>query len=86
MYELVFDEEVIEFLKKLPEATRKRIFDKIVSSKVNPFFFFERLKGRRDFRMRIGDYRAIADIDSKKKVIQVTLVGHRNNIYKKLRR
>ena len=86
MYELVFDEEVIEFLKKLPEATRERIFDKIVSSKVNPFFFFERLKGRRDFRMRIGDYRAIADIDSKKKVIQVTLVGHRKNIYKKLRR
>ena len=86
MYELAFDEEVIEFLEKLPESTRKRIFDKIVSSKVNPFFFFERLKGRRDFRMRIGDYRAIADIDSKKKVIQVTLVGHRKNIYKKLRR
>ena len=71
MYELIFDEEVIEFLKKSPESIRKRIFDKIVSSKENPFFFFERLKGRRDYRMRIGDFRAIADIDSKRRLFKL---------------
>ncbi len=34
--------------------------------------------------MRIGDFRVIADIDSNLKRIQVTLIGHRKNIYKRI--
>lgn len=83
MYEVIYDDEVIDFLKKLPKATRKRIFDKISSTKTNPSHFFERLTGEQNYKLRIGDYRAMADIDENKKIISITLIGHRKNIYKK---
>lgn len=82
MYEVKFDDEAIGFLEKLPKDTKERIFRKIISAKENPLRYFKKLKGREEYSLRIGDYRAIADIDTKNKKIQVTLVGHRKNIYK----
>jgi mRNA interferase RelE/StbE len=84
MYEIVFDPEAIEFLEKCENTIAKRIWDKIMSTKENPYHFFERLAGRKDFKLRVGDYRVIADIDDSKKIIQVSLIGHRKNIYKNI--
>ncbi|MBI4983633.1 type II toxin-antitoxin system RelE/ParE family toxin [Candidatus Woesearchaeota archaeon] len=84
MYELIFDDEAIEFLNKLPKEIKERIFNKIISTKENPFHFFERLVERTDYKLRIGDYRVIADIDQGNRMIKVTVVGHRKNIYKNL--
>lgn len=84
MYDLVFDEEAINFLEKLSAQVKERIFNKITSTKENPLHFFERLKGRTDYKLRIGDYRAIADIEQKDKKINVTHIGHRKNIYEKI--
>ena len=83
MYELEFDREAVEFLSKLDKALRKRIFSKIYMSKSRPFHYFDKLKGRDDYRMRVGSYRVIADIDMGSKKIMVTLIGHRKNIYSK---
>jgi mRNA-degrading endonuclease RelE of RelBE toxin-antitoxin system len=82
MYEVIFDEEAIEFLNKLPKELKRRIFDKIISTKENPFHYFERLAGRDDYKLRIGSYRAIADISSKR--IRITVIGHRRNVYNKI--
>ena len=82
-YGVVFDEEAIIFLERLPKEIRRRIYERIISTKENPFHFFERLEGRKDFKLRIGHYRAIADIDAEK--IRITLIGHRKNVYKKIR-
>ncbi len=62
----------------------KIIYNKIISTTENPFHFFERLTGRADYKLRIGDYRAVADIDSGNGTIKVTVIGHRKNIYKNL--
>jgi mRNA interferase RelE/StbE len=83
MYNIAFDEEAIDFLKKLPRETRRRVYNKIISSKANPFHYFERLEGRKEFKLRAGDYRIIADIDVNSKKIEIVLVGHRKNVYKK---
>jgi len=48
MYEIIFDKESINFLDKLQRPIRERIFYKIISTKENPFHFFERLVGRGD--------------------------------------
>jgi len=84
MYEVIFDEEAIDFLNKLPDDLRRRIFNKIISTKENPFHFFERLKDRKDYKLRTGDYRVIADINENSQKIEVTRIGHRKNIYKKI--
>jgi len=85
MYELIFDNEAIAFLKRLDQHLRKRIYNKTVSTKENPFHFFERMEGRTDYKLRVGDYRVIADITNNPKRIDVTLVGHRKNVYKLLK-
>ena len=81
-YEIEFDEYAIRFLEKLLKNIRKRIFLKIDSTKSNPFHFFERLEGRTDYKLRVGNYRIIADIENNK--ILIRFIGHRKNIYDKI--
>ena len=78
--EFQFDEEAIKFLEKLPKDLRKRIFEKVISTKENPFHFFERLTGRKEYKLRVGDYRVIAEIDE---IIRIVLIGHRKNVYRR---
>jgi|TARA_B100001971_G_C18009254_1_gene441500 mRNA interferase RelE/StbE len=84
MFEVVFDDNAIDFLTKLPKELRKRIYSKVISTKENPFRYFERLEGRMDYKLRVGDYRVVADINRNSKKIEVTLIGHRKNVYKNL--
>lgn len=82
MYEIHFDEKAIDFLNKIPKNLKERMYNKIISTKANPFHFFEKLEGRKEFKLRIGDYRVIADINQKNKLIEIRLIGHRKNVYK----
>jgi len=84
MYTVIYDEEALQNLEKLEKKIRKRIFEKIISTKENPFHYFERLSSRGEFKLRVGDYRIIADIDEKTKKISILFIDHRKNIYKKL--
>ncbi|MFH1788182.1 MAG: type II toxin-antitoxin system RelE/ParE family toxin [Candidatus Altiarchaeota archaeon] len=83
MYDVILDSDALEFLEKADKKLAKRIWDKIMSTKPEPHHFFEKLTGRQDHKLRIGDYRAIADIQDTTKIIEITLIGHRKNIYKK---
>jgi mRNA interferase RelE/StbE len=80
-YELRFDEKAISFLEKLPVSIRQRIFSKLLRAKQEPHHFFQRLEGRADYKLRVGDYRVIAEIDDANHIIHVTLAGHRKNVY-----
>jgi mRNA-degrading endonuclease RelE of RelBE toxin-antitoxin system len=64
---LRFEFVILKSLEKLEKITRKRIFEKISSTKESPFHYFERLTGRDEYKLRVGDYRIIADIDEKTK-------------------
>ena len=68
MFEVIFDDKAIDFLNDLNSDLKKRIFNKILSTKDDPFRFFERLEGRTDFKLRIGNYRVIADINQELKL------------------
>ncbi|MFA5101524.1 MAG: type II toxin-antitoxin system RelE/ParE family toxin [Candidatus Thermoplasmatota archaeon] len=84
MYSVIYDDVTLQDLGKLEKKTRKRIFEKIHSTKENPFHYFEKLTSRDEFKLRVGDYRVIADIDEKTKRISILFVDHRKNVYKKL--
>lgn len=85
MYRVKFDDEPINFINKLSKDLKKRIFNKILSTKTNPFHFFDKLEDRKDFKLRVGDYRVIADINQSSKTIEITRIGHRKNIYKQVK-
>ncbi len=43
---------------------------------------YKKLKGEDAYRIRVGDYRVIYEIEDKKVIVTVVSVGHRKNIYK----
>lgn len=83
MYSVIYDDVALQDLGKLEKKIRKRIFEKIHSTKENPFHYFEKLTARNEYKLRVGDYRVIVDIDEKTKRILVLFVDHRKNVYKK---
>ncbi len=83
-YELNFDKKARESLQGFQKDVSKRIFEKLRSAKENPEHFFERLAERGDYKLRVGDYRIIADINHETKRIDVTLIDHRKRVYKRI--
>ena len=83
-YKLIFDENASVQLEKLPFVVKARIFKKLQMAKENPFHFFEKLEGRPEFKLRVGDYRIIADINNQEISILVVYVGHRRNVYSRI--
>jgi mRNA interferase RelE/StbE len=43
---------------------------------------YKKLKGEDAYRIRVGDYRVIYEIDDEEFIIDVVSVGHRKSIYK----
>jgi mRNA interferase RelE/StbE len=83
MYEIIFTKKAIEEFNKLESAIKERIWGKIKLCKEDPFRFLKHLTEVDGFKLRIGDYRAIADVDNSSKTIKILKVGHRRNIYER---
>jgi mRNA interferase RelE/StbE len=81
-FELKFANDSLRELKKLENKEAKRIIEKLKEAAKNPTSFFERLVGREEYKLRVGDYRIIANMLIKEKKIFVRSVGHRKNVYK----
>ena len=81
-FEVEYSEESLFQLRGLDIPVAKRIVQKIESARSDPHKFFVRLVGRSEYKLRVGDYRVIADIEENRRVIIVRSLGHRRNIYK----
>ena len=83
MYKLTFEKRALENLNKLDEQIKRRIWNKLQECKENPFRFLESLVQIKGFKLRVGDYRVILDIDNAIKILKVVKLGHRKNIYER---
>ena len=81
MYNIIFEKRAFEDLNKLEPQLKERIWNKLQLCKENPFRFLEHLEEIDGFKLRVGDYRIIVDIDNSSKSIKVLKLGHRKNIY-----
>lgn len=79
MYEIIFDDFAIKYLKKKDSMLSKRIYNKIIESKGNPYRYFLRLTDSKNYKLRVGNYRIISQIENNK--IYILKIGHRRNIY-----
>jgi len=79
-FDIIWDDKAYEALNKLEPMISKRILNKILLLSEDPFHQdIKRLKGIEAYRLRIGDYRVIFEIE--KDTIQILKIGHRKNIY-----
>jgi len=83
MFILEYSAKAITDLKKLPKTVQLRILDKMdtYAAQSDPGIFAKELSGRSESRFRVGDYRAIVDLDKKTETILVLRVGKRDTIY-----
>jgi len=84
MYSYEFTSRSLKQLKKLDKKTQFRIIEKLdyISNAPNPLIYADSLIDSRlgDYRVRIGDYRVIFDLEVETLVI--LKIGHRRDIYK----
>lgn len=83
MYEIVIPLKVERQLDKLERSVQERILTTLERIKIRPYHFVEKLVGIEGYKLKVGKYRIILDIDDNKLVILVIEIGHRRNIYKK---
>ena len=84
IFEIRWDERVVEFLRKLDRPISRRIVQKVDGIKSDPKRYLEPLREAKGYKLRVGDYRVIIDVDWDAKIIFVLLVGHRKKIYKRI--
>ena len=71
-----------EQLKQLSQNTKEGINSALERVKVRPFSFVKRLRNSKYYRLRVGSYRLILNINSTQLIILVIELGHRKDIYK----
>ena len=83
LYEIVFSQKAKKQLFKLERLIQERIISALERIKIRPESYITKLVGDPGYKLRVGDYRIIMDIDKSKLLILVIKIGHRKNIYEK---
>jgi len=83
MFTITWTETAFKQLNKLHRIIAKSIYKKIDELKENPRGSqVKKLVGRPYYRLRVGDYRIIFDIQEQNLVILIIEIGHRKKVYK----
>lgn len=83
MYEIITSDKFEKQVAKLPKELQERIDNAFERIKIRPYSYVLRLVGSPYYRLRVGDYRVIIDIQDNKLIIFVIEMGHRREIYKR---
>ena len=69
-------------MDRLPTAVHARLSKRILSLEDNPRpRGIKKLRGRQEYRLRVGDYRILYVIDDRKHTVIILAVGHRREVY-----
>lgn len=84
MYEILLGQAAERDLKKLPSEMFKRVILKIKESAKNPKpqQSLKIIGSKNDWRIRVGDYRIIYEMDARAEIIRVMLICLRKDVYR----
>ena len=85
MYEVYVEKAAENDLKRLPTTTFHRIIPQIRTLAENPRpSGCRKLTGsKNDWRIRIGDYPVLYEIDERAKAVRIMRVRHRREVYRR---
>ena len=83
MWNILLHPKVSKFIENLESHLQERIKSKLRELKEDPFRFLEHFEGESYYKLRIGEYRALIDIDFKNKELKIQVLDHRSRIYKR---
>lgn len=85
MYRITYTTQAAKALLKMPRNTATLIREKVAEIANDPFASIpnaKKLQGRPGYRLRVGDWRVIYEINQKQVVIIVMKIALRNEVYR----
>lgn len=84
MYEILLERGAEKDLKRLPDEIFRRVVNRIKTLSENPKpSGCRKITGsKNDWRVRIGDYRIVYEIDEKAKAVKIMIIKHRREAYR----
>ncbi|VVB80837.1 ParE toxin of type II toxin-antitoxin system, parDE [uncultured archaeon] len=79
MYEIIISETAFKQLQKIEKNIQERIISALERIRIRPEAFVTKLVDEPAYKFRIGDYRAILEIDNNQ--IRILKIGHRKNTH-----
>ncbi len=84
-YKILIEKKAEKDLEKIPKELQIKIISKILELKDSPKLNARKISGSNNYyRIRIGDYRAVYEINNKRREIVLFIIRHRNKVYRKL--
>ena len=82
-FEFKFSKKATKFIKNLPKETKERLKKKLKEISADPFRYLEHFEGEDCYKLRIGDFRGLVDVDFDRKILFVRVFDKRERVYKK---
>ena len=85
MYKIVFTKQAAKALQRIPRNIADLIREKVAQLAADPFaksLNATKLQNRAGYRLRIGDWRLIYEVQKEQLVIMVLKVASRGEVYK----
>jgi len=80
-YRVLLHPKAARFLEKADASVRDQVKQGLRDLEDFPERRGERLKHSQFWRIRVGDYRAIYEINEEKKTVIILFIGHRRDVY-----
>jgi len=83
MYEIVFTIKASDFVKLLQRSHKEKLKETLIKLKRNPFACpYKKIRGETNvYRIRIGKYRVIYEVDNDRKRIVIVKIDKRSKVY-----
>ncbi len=82
-YTIKWEKVAFLFLDKLSSNVSERILNKLDKIKKDPFHYLEHFESKKCYKLGIGIYRALIDVDFENKVLIIQILDKRGRIYKR---
>ena len=83
-YRVIIPKPVLKQLDSLPNIIHDRIFEEAKKLEDNPRPpGCLKLTGRTAWRVKVGDYRIIYEINDQERVVMLVTIGHRKEVYRR---
>jgi len=83
-YQIFFTDTAKKQLEKIEKVDQERIIKSIERIRIRPEAHITKLVGDPGYKLRVGDYRIILEIEKENLIILVLMIGDRKNIYGKM--
>ena len=84
-YQVILPKAVQKQLNLLPQELKQRIVATLTRLQEEPRPVNSlQMKGSQGYRVRVGDYRVLYDINDKEEIVTLRRIGHRREIYRDL--